>query len=185
MKTKHIDLHYLVRYLFLLTLTIFGVNTAVYAADGQIQFQGNILDDACTVDPNMGSPKTVVLGDVHKTAFSAVGSTAAPTRFSIVLTDCPSSVAGAAVKFDGPSDLINPDLLRLAVGSIATNVAVAIYESDSSTLIPIATASKDFTLDTDPGATNTLEFIAKYMATSTGVTAGSANATTDFTIVYN
>lgn len=166
----------------LLTLIILGFNNMVYAADGKIEFQGNILEDACTVDPGMAG-KTVTLGDVHKAAFNGVGSTAAPTRFTIELKDCPDTVTSAAVKFDGSVDTANPDALALTAASTATNVAVAIYESDSSTLIPIATASRSFALEENQ--TNTVQFIAKYIATNTGVTAGTANATTDFTIVYN
>lgn len=183
MKTKSTFCNHTIPYFMLLTLIILGFNNMVYAIDGRIEFQGNILDDACTVDTG-STGKIVMLGDVHKAAFGGAGSTAASTRFTIELKDCPDTVTTAGVKFDGPGHVLNAEVLALTAGSTATNVGVAIYESDNSTLIPLATASRSMILE--PVEINTLKFMAKYFATSTGgVTAGSANATTDFTIIYN
>lgn len=154
-----------------------------HAADGSVNFTGNITDAACTVDTNSAS-QTVTLGNVSSSAFSAVGSTAAPTKFSINLTNCPETVTSASVKFDGRVNSTNNDLLSVNTDSTATGVGVAIYESDSATQIPLLTSSVAQAIDST-AATNTLSFVAKYMATAAKVTAGSANAVTDFTIIYN
>ncbi|MEM6052091.1 fimbrial protein [Erwinia sp. P7711] len=154
------------------------------AADGTINFSGNITDAACTVDADSAS-QTVNLGTVSAKAFSAAGSTAAPTKFNITLSSCPATVTSASVKFDGLVNTTNTDLLALNTDSTAAGVGIAIYEADSSTPVPLLTASSSQVIDSTDGATNTLSFVAKYMATAATVTAGTANASTDFTIVYN
>jgi major type 1 subunit fimbrin (pilin) len=167
-----------------LIATVAALFSAQYvsAADGTINFTGNITDTACVVDASSAS-QTVALGTVSNTAFSGSGSTAAPARFTIDLTTCPAAVNMAKVRFDGTTASGNPSVLRLNSGQTATNVGVAIYEQDSSTLIPIGTASAGMTLSSS--GTNTMAFIAKYIATGATVGAGSANATTTFTITYS
>lgn len=154
------------------------------AADGTINFTGTIIDTACTVTPATAN-QTVALGTVNKSAFGGSGSSASPTKFSIVLTSCPVSVTTATVKFDGPTNAVNSSLLAItpAAGSEATNVGVGIYEQDATTLIPVASASASKTLSSTTNTT--FNFIAKYVATATGVTAGPANAVSDFTVSYN
>lgn len=77
------------------------------AADGTIHFTGSITDQTCTVDT--GSQNLPVdLGNVAQTALNgAAGMKAAPTRFTLSLSDCPDTVTGANVKFDGTSDGVN------------------------------------------------------------------------------
>lgn len=156
--------------------------SVAHAADGTINFTGNILDAACTVS-SATKNQTVPLGDVSRTAFAAVGDTAAPTHFSIVLQNCPATVTNASVKFDGPIDAANSNLLALTPATgIATGVGIGIYEQDASTLIPIATDSASKVLTTT--ADTQFDFIAKYVATSAAVTMGPADAATNFTITY-
>lgn len=149
------------------------------AADGTINFTGKIIDTACVVSPASKSVN-VSFGEVSKDAFNGVGSSTAPTQFSIVLTNCPVAVTSAVVLFDGPVDQTNRKLLKV---SAATGVGIGIFEEDTSTLIPIATRSASRALT--PGADTTFNFVAKYVATVAAVTIGEANATTEFTVSYN
>ncbi|WP_367672582.1 fimbrial protein [Serratia symbiotica] len=159
-----------------------GVNHALHAEDGKINFIGNVTDTACVISTSSAS-QTVNLRSVSAKNFSAAGSTASATRFDIKLTDCPDSVTSANVHFDGPTHPANSTILALNSDQTATNVGVAIYEHDGVTQIPIDTASADVKLS--PAATNTLEYVAKYYATEVPVTAGTANANASFTIAYN
>ncbi|AJZ89330.1 Long polar fimbria protein A [Beauveria bassiana D1-5] len=159
-----------------------AVGSVAQAADGTINFTGTITDTACTVSTATKN-QTVPLGTVSRTAFAAAGDTAAPTKFSIVLQNCPTTVSNANIRFDGPIDSANSNLLALTAGTgIATGVGVGIYEQDAHTLIPIATPSAtkalSSTVDTQ------FDFIAKYVSTSATVTQGPANAATNFTISY-
>lgn len=157
--------------------------SAAHAADGTINFTGTITDAACTVTPGSAS-QNVALGTVSSTGFKAAGDTSAPTRFDIVLTACPAALTSASVKFDGLTHADNRSLLALSgAGTLATGVGVALFEDNSTTLIPVATGSASKTLNV--GSDTTLSYIAKYMATTPTVTAGPANAVSDFTIAYN
>lgn len=151
------------------------------AADGTINFTGNITDVACTVTPGTKT-QTVNLGTISSSGFGGAGSVSGASRFSVSLTSCPASVTTASVVFDGQPDTTNSSLLALTPGG-ASNVGVGIYEEDSTTLIPVASRSATKSLST--ATDTTFNFIAKYVATGATVSAGAANAVSDFTISYN
>ncbi|MCC8381304.1 MULTISPECIES: fimbrial protein [unclassified Xenorhabdus] len=153
-----------------------------HAEDGQIQFKGVITADACKIDSNSQN-QTVNMGTVSTQALSDVNRTAAATRFSIKLVDCPKTITHAKVKFDGPTNEVNKNLLALSnVEGAANGVAIGIYEDDNNTPIPIATSSK---LKEFKGNSTELDFVAKYVATKSKVTPGIGNAVASFTIDYN
>ncbi len=154
------------------------------AADGRINFTGTILDSACTVNTTSAS-QTVNLGSVQRTAFKTAGDVAAATRFDIVLENCPSTVSSASVKFDGQGHNNNKNILALSSGQSAEGVGVALFEADGVTAIPLSTQSAQMILDTTAETNrNVMTFVAKYQATQAAVVAGTANATSDFTIIY-
>lgn len=156
---------------------------ASQAADGTINFTGNITDTACTVTPATAN-QSVNLGTIKSDGFSGAGSVSAPAKFSVVLSSCPTTYTAASVRFDGPTATGNSNLLALSpAADAATGVALGIYESDASTAIPVGTSSVAKTLAT--GGDTTLDFFAKYVATADKVTAGTANAVSNFTISYN
>lgn len=152
---------------------------AAYAADGQINFTGEIIAAACTVDP-ADATQTVPLGKMASTAFSASGTTAGVAPFKISLTACDNSISDVSVRFDGSADADNPQLLEVNGG--AGGLGIALYEEDGSTLIPINSNSKVKSIAS--GSAIQLNFIAKYMATANTVTAGNANASAQFTVDY-
>lgn len=161
----------------------FAFTGLVNAADGTINFTGNITDAACTITPSTAN-QVVSLGTVSSSAFTSAGSTASPTRFKIVLTACPVTVTSATVKFDGPADTANSSLLALTSATgVATGVAVGLYENDATTQVVLGSASASQALSAT--SNTTFEFVAKYVATNTSVIAGSANAVSDFTVSYN
>lgn len=162
----------------LMSLSVFQ---AANAADGVINFTGNITGTACVVDTT-AIAQPVDLGTISTATFAGGnGATAAAKRFNIVLKSCPESVASASVRFDGSTNTANPSILALSNGQTASNVGVAIYEQDSTTLIPVGSTSASVTLQED--VNNTLTYFAKYMATGT-VGAGTANSSTSFTVTY-
>lgn len=168
--------------LFVSVVTSALISSAAFAADGTINFTGNVTDTACTVD-TASANQTVKLGTVAVSSFAAAGATAAPTRFSINLTNCPATAKTANIRFDGPVASGNSSILSLSSGQTAGNLGVGLYQQDSTTLIPIGSSTPSVTLTTT--GTNTLTFIAKYYAISTPVGVGTANATATFTVSYN
>lgn len=159
-----------------LMFTAFAVN----AADGTIQFTGNITNDSCTVDTTSAGTQTASLGTIAATSFGSSGEAAGSAPFQIVLTACPATVTSVAVRFDGNADATDARLLALDSGSSASAVGVGIYD-DAGTIIPMHADSKTYAVTTT-GAT--MNFEGKYVSTGTTVGEGSANATTEFTIQY-
>lgn len=153
-----------------------------HSADGTIHFTGSISDEACTIDA-ASQDMTVDLGTISQSTLDgAAGQKASPTSFQISLSNCPATFTSAALKFDGTTDSTDSSLLALdSEAGVATGVAVELSDASGS---PIAMqgASMDYPITT--GTTNNLEFSARYVSTAPTVVAGTANATTEFTVSY-
>ncbi len=163
------------------TTSIFVANNAL-AADGTIDFTGEIIDNACELAAGSDALK-VNLGKVSKTALPSAGVTAAATKFTIKLINCPATVSTASVKFDAESYSGDDTVIALKQESgVATGVGIQITD-DANTVVPLFTASKTYPLK--EGVENNLDFIARYIAKTDSVTAGLANANATFTINYN
>ena len=75
-------------------------SAAAMAFDGTVNFNGEIIDNTCTVALGNGSNSPVVpMGSVNKSSFTGRGSIASTTQFVLTMTECPS--VNARVKFDG------------------------------------------------------------------------------------
>lgn len=161
---------------------IASLSAAAFADDGKINFVGAITDDACTVVNSMSNPLTVTLGTVSSKSFTTGSLTAAPTKFTIALKGCPAAMTSAKVKFDGTANANDNTILALTQETgVATNVGIQLMDK-SQAVVPLYTASTAYALTTGD---NNLDFVARYLATSLPVTAGPANSTSNFTIIYN
>ncbi|ELI7921275.1 fimbrial protein [Yersinia enterocolitica] len=164
-------------------LTSSAISTSAFAADGQVNFTGEIIDSACEVVNSPSNPLEVNMGRVNKTAFGGTGSTASATQFALQLRNCPATVSTASVKFDGTAVNGNRDVLALtSTSGVATGVGIQLYDVSDSAL-PLATPSMAYSLVS--GMDNSLSFTARYIQTAALVTAGPANATASFTVNYN
>lgn len=154
------------------------------AAAGTVNFTGEILDAACTVDV-ASQNQTVDLGKYNKSEFSAVGYKTAAKKFDIVLKDCPETVTSAKVRFDGTPETTDSSLLAIdsSVAGAATGVAINLMTADKADL-PLH-GENDYTYDLVSTADNTLNFYAQYKSTAETVTAGPANSVANFSVVYN
>ncbi len=167
---------------FALLATAAAVSQAALAVDGNIQFNGEIVDAPCSISP--GATNLVVpLGKVSSTALNgSAGRYSTPAQFELQLTQCSDTAKGATVTFSGAADTINTDALATSIGEIggATGVAVELRDS-AHQKIKLGTASPQYTLRT---GTNNLKFEAAYVSTGAKVTTGPANATAQFTVAY-
>jgi major type 1 subunit fimbrin (pilin) len=173
-------------------LAVAGVlSQGAFAADGTINFTGEIVDAPCSISPSSQN-MTVPLGKVSRTAFdgatagtAVVGKKATPAKFNIDLLGCGATAKGATVTFSGTADLDDATNLRLAnAGQVGVGAAsgVAIELGDSAaTKIPLGSPSADYVLGLGD---NSLKFQAAYVATKTAVTVGPANAVAQFTVAY-
>ncbi|MET3497240.1 fimbrial protein [Variovorax boronicumulans] len=168
-----------------------AVSQGAFAADGTINFNGEITADACSVSPNSQN-LIVPLGKVASKWFEGtvggkaqVGKKSTPAKFSIDLLGCDTTtIKNAKVKFDGAADADVKTALRVGAGEVsggfATGVAIELGDS-SGTKIDLGSPSKDYALSEGD---NSLKFQAAYVATKDKVTVGPANAIAQFTIAY-
>jgi major type 1 subunit fimbrin (pilin) len=166
-----------------LASSAFGVSA--FAADGQVNFTGEIIDAACTVVNTPANPLEVNLGKVAKSSFTQAGDRSSATKFTLQLKDCPATVSSAQVKFDGTSaDGDNTALKLTQESGVATGVAIQLAD-DTGAVLPLYTASKTYALQAGTGVTNNLDFVARYISTAASVTPGPANSVASFTVNYN
>lgn len=167
------------------------------AADGTVHFRGEVIDSTCEVTADT-KDQYVDLGKVNRTSFTGVESTSAAKAFNIDLEKCPATYTKASLRFDGT--LAAGSKGDLAIGNpvttstpgdytgaetnpvTATGVAIRIYNTDN-TQLELYKDSTPTDIDTVAG-TASMKFLARYVATSATVTPGTANADSQFTIVY-
>ncbi|WP_318490659.1 fimbrial protein [Photobacterium leiognathi] len=174
-------------------LASFGVATAAFAGDptpptpivvngGTVNFQGEITAGACAVDPD-SIGQTVQMGQVKAATLTTAGSVSSSHHFNIKLDDCSTAVyKNVAMSFLGATDANGSLALTDAAGS-AKNVGIDIYDG----------AHKKVTFDNSTqttavkfhDGTNVIPFTANYVSNEGGATAGTANATTTFNIIYS
>ncbi|MDV7021138.1 fimbrial protein [Atlantibacter subterranea] len=156
-------------------------SASAFAIDGTVNFTGEILDAACTVDIGTNNTMSVDLGKVVKTTFAATGDTASTTKFTIKLKDCPAAVTSAKVKFEGTPDATDSTLL--GVTGTATGVAIQLMTADKTALGLHQVNNYSYPLTAT--VVNNLDFYAAYKSTAATVSAGTANAVSNFTVNYN
>ncbi|UNK73902.1 fimbrial protein [Raoultella planticola] len=168
------------------TLTVNpGASAGTQSTGGQIEFSGSITDTSCNIDSTSAN-QIVDLGKWASSYFTGAGSETTKTAFHIKVKDCPATVTKVSVLFDGTRDSNHSNLL--AVNGGAQGVAIKLYEDDKATPINLGTESKDQAVIAGTSGSNSgtadLEFFADYISTS-AVSAGSANGTANFNMVYN
>lgn len=158
------------------------------AEDGVVHFVGEIVDTTCEVTSDTAD-QIVPLGKVSKNAFSGVGSLASPQKFSIKLENCPATYTQAAVRFDGteavgtPLTAGNPgDFTGTGQAIAATGVGIRIFNQSDNSQVKLYNDSAYTAIDAEGKAE--MKFIARYVATNATVTAGTANADSQFTVEY-
>lgn len=157
-------------------------------AGGTVNVTGTIIASACKIDPSdahIDVPFGMIAGD---TISGGAGATGPAKQFVIHITGCPQdTIKGMTVNFNGVSSKDNPALVALSdadAAGTAKNVAVGIYEHDANTPIPINSNSQPVPIGAD--GTASPAYVIKYVKTSAAdVTAGTANATINYSVTYN
>ncbi|MEH8712120.1 fimbrial protein [Klebsiella quasipneumoniae] len=160
--------------------------TSAQGAGRQITFNGSITDSSCNVDSN-SSGQPVDLGKWASNYFTGTGAETTKTPFHIKVKDCPASVTTVAVLFDGAREQTDTSLLAINGGG-AKGVAIKLYEHDQTTAVSLGkTTAKQTVTPGSSGGTGTadLEFYADYVSTAATVTAGKADGTANFNMIYN
>lgn len=160
---------------------------AALADDGQVKFTGNIIDTGCEVVNNMDNRLEVPMGDIAKTVFTGVGSTAAEQRFAIKLKNCPNTATKAAVIFSGENvggDNSKLQLTGEGTPGVASGVALQLVDGSNNAALQLH--SRSASLDIPQGTDNIdLPFRVRYIQIGSSVAAGTADGVANFTISYN
>ncbi|UUR72437.1 long polar fimbrial protein LpfE [Enterobacter asburiae] len=146
---------------------------------GDVHFTISIRQGTCelekdSIDVDMGS---VVLQKPVR-----VGKELNQQSFSIGLKNC-ADVARAYVTMDGTADSTNQDLFALDSGG-ATGVGLKIQTKSGVQQYPVSTNTTPVEHSIWFDGTNKLNYIASYVPVKTDATVGAANATVNFSVVY-
>ncbi|AOR65550.1 fimbrial protein [Pectobacterium wasabiae] len=146
-----------------------------------VRLTATLLANSCSVSAGT-QEQTVDLGTWPSKQFAVGSQNSNPTRFEIVLENCGVAASGVEVTFYGSAPAVDNTLLALNAGSSATNIAVAILDSERRRLalgqpMPLYALSAN-------AARVALVFYGQYVAIGTPVTVGSANADATFTLTY-
>ncbi|OHX14191.1 fimbrial protein [Chromobacterium sphagni] len=159
-----------------------GLPIAAYASDGTINISGTISANTCQINGNAaGSPTvlSVVLPQVSKTALATAGQTAAPTPFTLNLTNCTGSTAQTLFELGTTVDQTTGNLINQ--GS-AGNVEVGLLNNNFQP-INVGPNTNSQTVSITTG-TASLRYYAQYVATGVAI-AGSVATSVQFSLLYN
>lgn len=164
---------------------VMGMSTAQANNDGTVNFTGEIIGTACTVDIGANNTMNVDLGKVSKTVFTGTGTYASATEFDLKVKDCPATgINGITVKFDGTAYASDNSVLALTEeDGVATGIAIELLDK-SKNAVPLFADSDSYALEA--GKTElTMPMYARYKQVAAAVTAGPANSSVQFTLNYN
>ncbi|WP_299999181.1 fimbrial protein [uncultured Cedecea sp.] len=143
--------HPVVRSIFFCFLTL-GMTVPAYSS-GDLKITGNLIDDPCTLVTD--DENVIVPFDVIVDKYLYLNTNTKPVSFQIRLEDCDVILGSSvSVSFNGTENANIPGFLALDSGSVATNVAIGIQNSNGE-LIPINSTTPVFPID---GPTVTLDF---------------------------
>lgn len=155
----------------------------VYAVENNVKFDGNLVAEPCTLDPNTTN-FSLNLGDIID-KYLYINSRTHSKAFNINLLDCDLSLGSSViVTFSGNPEPELPDLLSLS-GGTARGIAVGLENSDGSAL-PINKPTNAFKL---MKGNNILTFNAYVQGTpkaiqNRGIRKGDFTAISTFTLDY-
>ncbi|ECB4441246.1 fimbrial protein [Salmonella enterica subsp. enterica serovar Typhimurium] len=175
---------------------------SVFAADpppatgpfgsGKITFTGTITNSPCDIAPG-DDAITVPFGQISYRKLNAADATTKSKPFTIHLQNCAfdagsPDVPGSAglmskvtVSFSGTGDSTHH--AYISTGS-AEHVGVQLLKSDNSTIIEPNTPMPDIDAQQLQNGNNELNFFARLIALSTGVTPGDVNASVTYKLKY-
>ncbi|MEH6418177.1 fimbrial protein [Pseudomonas sp. CGJS7] len=158
-----------------------------YAADGTLQIEGSVIAPTCVLT-NGPTPADirVKLPAVAVSALSQSGQTAGRTPFVIRVADCDATTTQIQTYFE-PGPTVNTSTNNLTLqggGNNAGNVELQLLNADHSQILlgnPSGLQNSQGVAVSGGGAD--LRYYAQYVATG-AATAGSANSSVTFTMIY-
>lgn len=163
-----------------------AINLPVCKADSQVDFDGTLVKDPCTLSVGaLGEDKVVDFGTIINKYLYTNGHSPVQS-FTILLQDCDTSLGNTvSFIFKGVEDIDQPGLLALDSTSGAKGVAIAINNANG-TPVALNENSAESTLE---DGDNQVTFQAYVKASPTAlanstITLGEFNATATFEMAY-
>ncbi|PVZ12622.1 MULTISPECIES: fimbrial protein [unclassified Pseudomonas] len=154
-----------------------------HAADGTVNFSGQVMGQTCRIDGSTAaSTKTVTLDKVSTSSLAAVGQVAGRTKFTFTLDQC-SKDANVTARFE-PGPTVNAstgNLINQTPGG--SNAEIQILNSDYG-VVNVSTNSGNKTAAIVSGNA-TLTYYAQYVAAAAPATAGVVTSSVQYSLVYN
>ncbi|AOA58510.1 fimbrial protein [Acinetobacter larvae] len=161
--------------------------TSALAADGTINFSGNIVAETCNVDINGSNQASseVSLPTINASALKTAAQTAGATPFSIRLSGagCVQDKVVAKPYFEPELNKINSSGRLINTGN-AKNIDIQILDQDQAVIDLSKDANEQkFATANTSGDTTTYRYYAQYYATD-AAEAGKVNSSTSYSIIY-
>jgi len=137
-------------------------------------FSATVKSYSCKIE----SIPPVSLRDWSVRSFQHTGARTSPVYFTFNMQGCPPEET-ISVSFSGEK-MSQDGLIALDNTSTAKGVAVEIRDSGEKKVTPGA----KYNANTDVRGVTTLTFSARYVSTSSMVTAGTADASVEYTVTY-
>ncbi|ECJ5904786.1 fimbrial protein [Salmonella enterica subsp. diarizonae] len=177
--------------------SVFAADTTPTAGSfgsGKIIFTGTITNSPCDIAPG-DDAITVPFGQISYRKLNAADATTESKPFTIHLQNCAfdpndagSNPAGSAgkmskvtVSFSGGANVAKK---AYTTSGSALHVGVQLLKSDNSTIIEPNTPMPDVDAQQLQNGNNELNFFARLIALSTGVTPGDVNASVTYKLKY-
>ena len=150
----------------------------VNAADVQVQLNGSILDQSCSIK-SADLTKNVIFDDMNPKDFSFLGAVSSMQEVNIGLEKCTGNIETMYYIFSGYADLSDPSLLKItgqqdtSADDIASGLAIQILDANKN-VIPLNQNQNINRTITEQ--TYNLKFYLRYKSTNTTVTPGDASS---------
>jgi major type 1 subunit fimbrin (pilin) len=159
-----------------------GANAAY---DGKVTFDGELIDDTCTIATDSVDIK-VPLPKMQTSLLAAAGDSAGATTFKINVENCPTAITKVAAHFDANAnsgwDPATGNLTNAAATDPAKLVQVRLYNTDDNSQIAIGQAGHQFPVDTTTNKASMI-YAGGYYATGKAE-AGKVSAWVQYVVDY-
>ncbi|EIK61130.1 fimbrial protein [Pseudomonas lactis] len=163
--------------------------SAAHAADGTINFSGELTAQTCTTKLNGGTSTTVTLPKLSTSALATIGAVAGSTGFTIELSGCSGTMATAAAYFESGAgvDPVTKNVRNVAGTGPAGGVQLQLLDYKSVAIKAGDTAQRTLTarntITSGATAITVLPYAVQYYATGTstpGLVSGSVTYSIDY-----
>ncbi|QOY72408.1 fimbrial protein [Pseudomonas sp. OST1909] len=161
------------------------VMSGAHAADGTINFTGELTAQTCTSTVNgTTSVPTVTLPKLSTASLASAGATAGSTNFTIELSKCTGTIATAAAIFEAGTG-VDPVTKNLVNTGTAKNVQFQLLDSAGKVIRAGDTASQvsNTTRTAMSAGTAVLPYAVQYVASGAS-TAGTVVGSVTYSINY-